>query len=728
MNDKTISEQYDCITRLLDRKRLKEALTQIEASAELTANFDIANRCDAIKTSYQYMLRYMGEGAPDPGRISMFNSLLAQAYELNDSIKIALHDEKSPRSFYQCRRTYALLQEKAPRLRNVVERIENYQDDLSIGALISDKKRREIIAQHELALKDLFMTTWTTPHWSNEEAEVANDFLQSDHAPVNAVCLMVSAVTLSVMACFDARMVEWLMNAYAHSNVKVSQRALVGIGIIAHIHDRRISLYPALKARLALMDEEGRLSSEMSRVYLQMLLCQETEKIGRQMREEILPEMMKKATEFRNRMKDIEKDDDEKNPEWEELFQQSGIEEKMRQFNDLQIEGADVQMTSFASLKSFNFFRDMHHWFYPFDRMQQDIEQMEQLKDDKILDFIINSNMFCDSDKYSLCFVANQIDSKDRHMILGQFDEQHIAELQENGLTDTFKNMEREPKNVSNHYLHDLYRFFKLYFFRNEFRNIFNEHIELHKTETLKEFLCSEAVMAALSDFHLKKEHWDEAAELYSEIAYMEQSLSTKAELYQKMGYALQKAKRIDEAIEAYIKADTIKPNTLWTDKRLATCYRLMHDYENALKMYRKIEECDNGNANVTYYTGSCLVELNRCDEALNTFFKLDFSEENSVRAWRGIAWCSFIMGKYEQAMRYYNKVIETKPSTAEYMNAGHVAWCMGNVKQAVSLYRKVAEGVPTREQLIDMFEKEKSYLTERGIAPDEIALMIDLL
>jgi tetratricopeptide (TPR) repeat protein len=122
------------------------------------------------------------------------------------------------------------------------------------------------------------------------------------------------------------------------------------------------------------------------------------------------------------------------------------------------------------------------------------------------------------------------------------------------------------------------------------------------------------------------------------------------------------------------------------------------------------------------------MVELGRFDEALNRFFKLDFTEENSQRAWRGIGWCSFMTNKLEQAAKYYSKLLEADPEGMDNLNAGHVAWCMGDVKQAIVYYRKVASLLPNREKLTILFDKEKGYLTEHGIAPDEIALMIEII
>jgi tetratricopeptide (TPR) repeat protein len=159
----------------------------------------------------------------------------------------------------------------------------------------------------------------------------------------------------------------------------------------------------------------------------------------------------------------------------------------------------------------------------------------------------------------------------------------------------------------------------------------------------------------------------------------------------------------------------------------MAACYRQTRDYAAALELYTRLEEFEGGNADATYYRATCLTELNRPQEALNLFFKLNLEDE-SLRAWRGIAWCSFLTGKYDQAARYYERVLEERPSVTELMNAGHVAWCSGDIKRALVFYRRAANDVGSHEELIALFERDRSVLIEREIKEEELSLLLDLL
>ncbi|WP_368132689.1 tetratricopeptide repeat protein, partial [Bacteroides faecis] len=491
---------------------------------------------------------------------------------------------------------------------------------------------------------------------------------------------------------------------------------------------------PDLIKRVEFMDEISSFQEDVARIYHQMLLCQETEKIDKKMREEIIPEMLKNVSSMRNMrfgFEENEEENDDKNPDWADAFEQSGLGDKLREMNELQLEGADVYMSTFAALKSYPFFREVQNWFYPFSKQQSDvIKQLKQEGNEKntLLDLILQSGFFSNSDKYSLFFTIRQLPKAQQDMMLSQLGEQQVAELSEKSNAETMKKFNERPGTVSNQYLHDLYRFFKLSVRRHEFRDIFKEKLDLHHIPALNNVLYNEYILFPIADFYLKKERWNEAIEVYEEMETIGALKGRGAEYYQKLGYALQKNKKYAEAIDAYLKADTLKPDNIWNNRHLAICYRLNRNYQAALSYYKKVEEATPESTNVIFHIGSCLAELGQYEEAANYFFKLDFIESNCIKAWRGIGWCSFISRKYEQAMKYYEKIIGQKPLAIDYMNAGHVAWAMGDIQKAAALYGKSITANGNRERFLEMFRKDEEALLKQGIQEEDIPLMLDLL
>lgn len=731
MNEQAIQEQYQHIVSLLEQKRLKEAQIQLEAFLWKCKDWTLHSRLEQAKVSYQYMLQYMRQGINDPERQKLYRQLLAETWELAEQTRISLLDESSTRYYHALHKNKKNMA-AGYGMSSWLKVLESFPDDMAVCQLMPDNKQSldGALQRHEETAQYLFLTTWGNSSWSAEEEVEAKMYLNSELLPANDLCLLTGAILLSLMECFDPRKFSWLLDAVTHADTQVNQRALVVIAIVLHIHSNRLWLYPELETRLSLLNEDGSFGKQLNRIYIQLLRSQETEKIDKKMREEIIPEMMRNVNIMRNMKFGFEENPEENdlNPDWEKAFESSGLGDKIREMNELQLEGADVYMSTFAQLKTYPFFKEPYNWFYPFDMHHSSIIKEFGFKptgDNAILSLILQSGFFCNSDKYSLCFTMAHIPQSQRTMMLSQMTSQDLDALMDESKSSALRQYAERPDVISNQYVHDLYRFFKLSQRRHEFRDIFKEEIALHRIPALKEILCKPELLITIADFHFRKEHPAEALELYKELIALNHA---NADIFQKAGYCLQKEKRYKEAIDAYLKADVLKPDHVWTIRHLATCYRQIRDFASALEYYKKVEAIQPESHNVLFYAGSCLAELERYEEALQYFFKLDFIESNCIKAWRAIGWCSFVNGKYEQAMKYYEKILASKPLAADYLNAGHVAWRTGKIEKAAELYSKAALEYGGQEIFREMFGKDKETLVRQGISEKDIPLMMDLV
>lgn len=732
MNEQVINEQHVHICLLIRQKRLKEAITQLESYLWQGSDWGLRSRLEQVQTSYNYMLQYMQQGTVDPERRKLYTRLQTEVLEIADQARLLLLDSASSHYYHDCRRkrTAELSTYTIGVLMHI---LESFNDDLAVSGLLSDNKMDEVLKRREDTQKFLFLQTWANSAWTPQDEDEAQAMLLSEQLPVNDLCSFTSAVMLSLMECFDVRKLMWLIDAYQRRNVQVSQRALVGMVFVFHLHATRLEFYPEIKSRLELLNEDLPLEHDLTRTQQQILLSQDTEKIDKKMREEIIPEMLKNVSSMRNLKFGFEESDeeqDDQNPDWSEMFEQSGLSEKMREMNELQMEGADVYMSTFSALKSAPFFREVNNWFYPFDKQHSSIIKLTKSEGQKhgMMDLILQSGFFCNSDKYSLFFMLQNFPQSQRDMIFSQLTEQQLEDFAEQSKAESLKKFAERPLTVRTQYLHDLYRFFKLNQRKREFKDVFQEKIQLYNIPILKGLLCNEEQLLNLATYHFRKEHWEDAVELYRKVDSINSLFDPEDEFYQRMGYALQKLKRYEEAIAAYQKADTIKPDNVWTVRHLATCYRMTNQFSQALTYYRKAEEAVPENKNILFYIGNCLAELHQYDEALNLFFKLNFLETDCIKAWRGIGWCSFVSGKHEQAAKYYDKVLDKKPLTVDYLNAGHAYWAAGNIEKAIALYRRAAEQSESREVFLEIFHKDNGFLVAQGIAEDDIPLMIDLI
>ena len=67
------------IIRLLDNRRLKEALDKLETLVAKTENWQMGSEVERMKTTYGYMLQYAGQGVQDLGRNEMYLGLCRRA-------------------------------------------------------------------------------------------------------------------------------------------------------------------------------------------------------------------------------------------------------------------------------------------------------------------------------------------------------------------------------------------------------------------------------------------------------------------------------------------------------------------------------------------------------------------------------------------------------------------------------------------------------------------------
>ena len=175
-------------------------------------------------------------------------------------------------------------------------------------------------------------------------------------------------------------------------------------------------------------------------------------------------------------------------------------------------------------------------------------------------------------------------------------------------------------------------------------------------------------------------------------------------------------------------KADIIKPDTLWTIRHIAQCYRLQGELEKALCYYQLAEDLAPENISLLLQTGESFASTKRYEEAFARFFKVEFLKPGSQRALRAIAWYSFITGKDEQARNYYRKLEDISGSEWEdYLNAAHIEWVNHNNTEAIEFYNK-AKAICGTEKVAEQIINDKKILLSRGVSEKEILLLRDLM
>jgi tetratricopeptide (TPR) repeat protein len=691
-----------------------------------------------LEENYHFMLKYTVEGSRDPDRDKVFLKLIVSVFELTDKIIEALLIKSSPLFEYEKKRAIeksfpAGLESYLEQLKQLYkpEQTGNAGGKTSPGA--SEKKYHQGPGEQKAIMQELFHLLWFSDKLKPEESGLMRELLAGPAVQDQYKSLLITGITLSLHRYFDPGKFEILFDLLSSPVAPVSQRALVGILLNLYRHDARMPFYPAITGRLKILNEGPEFKRNIQRVILQLIRSKETEKLQQRIRDEIIPEMIRISPNLKNKINldslMEEGFSEGKNPEWEEIFGESpGLLDKMQEFSEMQMKGSDVFMGSFSMLKTFPFFAEPANWFMPFFAENPDLTDMPEFSDQTVrhlIETIDRAPLLCNSDKYSFCFSLQKIPRENLEFMTRAM-EAEMEQVKEIREDEELLDPGRQGEFISNQYIQDLYRFYKLFPRKGDFDDIFNWRFDFHNKRALGAILKEDpVVLRNIAEYYFAKDYFEEAAEIFNCLLEEEKN----GELFQKLAWCYQKTGDYETALGYYLKAELFGINQPWNMKRIAACYRNLKNPAAALEYYREAEKSDPDNLSNQLNIGQCLLELGQFDEALKCYFKVEYLAPGNKKVWRPIAWCSFLTGKKEQAEKYYRKLLEDKPNKYDYMNMGHVQWSLGNRREALEFYQKsIADGGFTEVEFLEVFAEDKVHLLGRGVEKDDIPLMLDQL
>ncbi|MBP1638307.1 MAG: Tetratricopeptide 1 repeat-containing protein [Bacteroidetes bacterium] len=543
-----------------------------------------------------------------------------------------------------------------------------------------------------------------------------------------AKSMLVSALTLNLWRTFDENKTLMLLDTCNSEDVYAKQRALVGLCFVLAKYNRFLPYFPSIRNRLVLLSDNNITTEQLQNIIIQIIATTETEQISKKLQEEIFPELMKLRPlmdEGLNPENLMNLDEwGEINPQWEEFIEKSGASDKIQEFAEMQMEGADVYMSTFAMLKSFPFFSDFSNWFLPFDTNNSAIKPLFTTDDKSLIMAFLSSNVMCNSDRYSFCLSVLQMPDLQRNLMKQSFGEA-AEQMEEISKDEALHSPNILAKNISKHYIQDLFRFFKLNSHHTDFSDMFTTSLILHKTYLFDLLSIDDTIKSNIADYYFSKKLYPQALELLSEI---EKEGETSAALYQKMGYAYQQTSQLMQALEAYKKADLILPDDFWTNRKIALCYRLMGNTEKALETYIHTDFIKPDQLSVKMQIINCKIELKRTDEALRELMKLNEEYPEDQRIMREIMDCSFTAKNLQQAQYFSSILLETENLLAnDYITAGNIQWCLHKNKEATAHYKMSVRLLNNDwKQFIILFQQGKNQLLANGIDEDDILLMLD--
>lgn len=639
---------------LIEKKQFYPFLECLAREIHAAGLTELEYELSGIVATYDALIDYFRQGIADPERGRVYGQLVGHALQLSDRCALAVYGAKEmPYYTAQCK---SVRRESLHAYRMQLEAFAEGTHSIS-----DEGELKQLASTHDKQLSALFTDLWTQGIWDTATAAEADGLLLSPSIMKNDQCTIVSAVTLSLLRMFDPLKLLFLCDAYYHPEVMVSTRALVGIVVACYCWGGRIGYYSEAKKRLELLGEDPQFASQVCEVLLQFIRSTDTEEVDRKMREEIIPELMKNPK--LRRMPNITAEDataDDINPDWEQWMHESGLEESMREISEWQMEGVDVNMSTFSQLKRYPFFYTISNWFRPFDVWQADVLSIMGIPgtSNSFADTILQSGYLCDSDKYSFCYAVREIPQVQREAMMSQLEEQNRALREDADMPDLKRLSKQTVQSVLRQYIQNLYRFFKLFTGAQEFDNPFNHVVQKPvRINPLYDLIIQPECLFRLIDLSIKQKCYLRAIEYFIclEGQHPEQMEATQL---QQLGFCYQKMRMYSEAIEAYTKADLLKPDSYWTIHHLAQCYRATNHYDKALEYYEAAESMKPDNLSLTYHVAELFYELGEYEDALPRLYKIDYHHPESLRSLRLLAECCFMSGLLMQAAKYYGRMM----------------------------------------------------------------------
>ena len=729
MTPENINKFARNITLSLEQGKLKDAFERLAFLLSNWQNWQVKEQLNELEQTYKTMLKYVAEGIEDPLRNKVYQDLFRSTYKLTDNALFQLRTQVDAR-FYYSKKRYFKLSEPNVNLFQLLHSLEDIIDKQTLNSLLEEKNQQSWQLKQELESlnKQIFNFVWLSDDYNEEEKQIFSNLLSSELIPASTQSLVITALTLNLQETFDENKIELLLESCSNKNKEIRQRAIVGILLIFRKYDNRLHLYPGINYLLEHLSEDNSFIVSVVNIILLFILSKDTEKITQRINEEIIPEMMKLNPILNKKLKleDLlsESGMEDKNPEWQSFIEEAGLNDKLQEFSELQMSGADVMYSSFAHLKTYPFFNDISSWFLPFSTENSIFYSPSGESGlNEVAELIFKSVFLCNSDKYSLYLSISQMPESFRKMMTGQLSAEASAlkEINESELPDP----EKQSKDTANQYIKDLYRFYKLFPQKGDFSDIFENTTDFYQVTAVRKLISDSQNLQVIGEYYFNKGHYKESIDIFNQLLNL---ISDNDVFYQKRAYSKQMIGQLEDALNDYLIAETLNPSNSWVIKKIAFCYRMLKKPEEALIYYRKIEQLNPNNLSVQLSIGHCYLELKNYTEALNCYFKVDYLDPKSAKAWRPIAWCSFLAGKYQQSLDYYDKILNNKPEELDYLNAGHVYLVTLDYQKAVQHYALAARDLGSFSKFKDSFNGDMPDLIAAGADQTKIPLLLDLV
>ena len=338
MEKNDIERRYQKVCNDIFQGRIKSALDSLGALLRIVNRSDFFFDLENITENYQSLLNYAFEGAKDPERKEILKKISASVLSLADEVRDTLTAKDYPQKNTEKALMVRLLGDDP---QAVSDRLEEFLSENNLQRMLKETGTSSSEAK---PIENIFRLIWLTHKMKDTSVEKIRPIAHSTIFENHEKCLVVSALTLSLLD-FLTPEDRFLLMGVRRANMRWKfTSALTGLGLVLIWYDRRISFYPEIMVRLDELSQDEGIQQDMEALLLQLLMAQETESIVKAFEEEVLPDMKKMMPKFEDKLQLDkifgEEDLEGKNPDWKEMIDEvPGLFERIEKFTRMQMEG-----------------------------------------------------------------------------------------------------------------------------------------------------------------------------------------------------------------------------------------------------------------------------------------------------------------------------------------------------------------------------------------------------
>ena len=717
-------ETYSKIQKLINSSRFSESFLLLKNQMQQFGNLkkDL-EKLKNIESNYRFMLDYMAEGHEDSSRQDMIDLIRDHLHHANNLAYRESSLKDSSDVYSSVRRMFILRNTSFQSLMDEYNTVIKDKFDNK-----PEESFRIISASQSNLLNELFNYVWTMFGEDAEEYENINKTLDDPDVPEYLKSLIISAIILGNLQFFNPDSYEILINQYENTeSLTIKARAITGILLIGLLNSGRLINNLKIRSRLLIFSEDEDLKNLFNEVLISIIRTYDTKRIDNKMRNEVIPGLMKIKPEIMDKLKNISNEAEnflsDSNPEWEEIIENSDIGKKLKEINDMQLDGADVMVTAFSNLKGFPFFSQISNWFLPFSPGHYEFATLPIQQDREVLEHL--TAVMCDSDLHSFLLSLSTMPETQRFAVLNNMQNQmkEAYEAMSNSIGETESNkLSRKLR----HTLQDLYRFFNFYSKRKEFNNPFSSpFIYSHFEPLIKILNIDSNIIRLIAEFYFKNNYFREASGFFELIDRIE---TGDFNIWEKIGYSYDRMQKYNEAVEWYSKADLVNPNNPWLEKKLAIALKNAGKSKEALEYYEKTLSREPEQYHLLMSAGQAYLSAGDNTNALKHFYHANYLKPEKLDPLRAIAWTELVSGNIEKAKGIYNKILNDSLSNkTDLLNAGHNALAGNDIKSAIKFYKTFVEKSNFDiTELVIAFRDDSETLKQLGIKTSDLRLIID--